>query len=453
MAIKGILYVYILIVASVSLVSYKKGIYVVWLTLLLTPLVVLQTGIKMRLSLMTILLLGSVISELRFRERRTDWMSFISSNQKAIILYLTISFSIVFFSQTVPIGYQLRRVFDEIVMLLFALQTFLLFRDDDGNRHTTVFMRIICGVLLFNFAYFVFFELIMGINPAGLPLYMFMGVDDNENLVDMIEVERGAMSFRAQTVYGHPLSLGQYMLAFLPLFIVKKQLRFRMVYILIICVLVVMTGTRGAMAPMFLIIILGINRLISNVLPKIVLLLIAIVLTISFIPDRQWRHFSKSVEPFVASILFWDDKKQYANDIGGSSMEMRFSQFDAALKETSANPLFGRGYGYREYWQKKHNGLHPDLLGYESLLIYYLVERGWIGLFLFFAMAFFLYRLFRNNTLEIIAIKLIFIAYLLSIIMTGVRHLTFLFVCLASSIVCGTFSKSNSVDKCITSNA
>ena len=124
-------------------------------------------------------------------------------------------------------------------------------------------------------------------------------------------------------------------------------------------------------------------------------------------------------------------------------MEMRFNQFDAAQKEISANPILGRGYGYREHWQNKHNGPHPDLLGYESVLILYLVERGWLGLMFFFIITFYIYKLFCKETTNRTIVNLIFLGYILSIVMTGVRPFTFLFVCLSSSVVCGLFPKDD----------
>ena len=118
-------------------------------------------------------------------------------------------------------------------------------------------------------------------------------------------------------------------------------------------------------------------------------------------------------------------------------MQSDIFQIDAAFEEISANPIFGRGYGYRDYWIYMHNDLHPELLGFESVLLLYLVERGWIGLIFFFFMAYFIYKLSKKETISTITILLVFVGYLTSIIMTGVRPLTLLFVCLAYSVTCG----------------
>lgn len=440
MAIKGLLYIYILLVTSVSLASYKKGIYLIWLTLLFVPTIILEQIILFRLPMTTILLLGSVISEMRFKDRRTLWNDFITENQKAILAYLFVSVIIVLLSQTVPIEVQLRQLLGEISMLLFALQTFMLVKDDI-NSSSSLF-RFLCWAVVFNIVYCVFFEVMVGINPAGMPLYILLGEDDNQFIVDAIESERGAMSFRAQTVYRHPLSLGQYMLVMLPLFLTKGRQWLKFIIGLFICLLIVLSGSRSAMVPMVMVLLVGLfvsQKSLGSLLRKSVLMVIAVMIATSFVPNRMWKKYSAEIEPFVASLQFWDDEMQKDNDIGGSSMEMRINQFDAALEEIEENPVFGRGYGYRDYYIYVHNDLHPELLGFESVLLLYLVERGWLGLIFFFIMALYIYKLFVKEMSEKITFRLVFIGYLLSIIMTGVRPLTLLFVCLTCSIAYGLF--------------
>lgn len=430
---------YILFVASVSILSYKKGVYLIWLTFLLVPTIILEQTIKLNLSMETILLLGSVISELRYTERRTYWKKFFTDNQKAIIAYLFVSFTIVLLSQTVPMKVQFVRVLDEIAMLLFILQSFLLVKNEENT--TRVFLKIVCWAIIFNMAYCVFFELIVRINPAGMPLYLLLGEGDNQFIEDAIDAERGGMSLRAQTVYRHPLSLGQYMLVILPLFFMKVKIAFKVVYAFMICCLIVLSGSRGAMAPMILVLFFCIKSNIGAHLRKLALFLIVVVVGISFVPDKQWKQFNRDIEPFIASLQFWDDQKQYENKIGGSSMEMRFNQFDAALKEIEDNPLFGRGYGYRDYYIYVHNALHPELLGFESVLLLILVERGGLGLLFFFIMLYYIYKLFRNEMIDKSTISLVFLGYITSIVMTGIRPLTLLFVGLTCTIACGFSAK------------
>lgn len=435
MAIKGLLYIYIILTAMVSLMSYKKGIYMVWLTFLFIPTIILEQPIKLHLPMELILMLGSVISEWRYSDRRSRWREFFLDNQKAIILFFFISLAIIFMSETVPKGFQLRRFLLEISMILFAVQTFLLVKDDETT--SSRLLLLICVAVVFNIIYCIVFEMIVGINPSGMPLYILLGIDDNEFITDMIESQRGNLSFRAQTIYRHPLSLAQYMLVMLPLFLTKGRRKLKFFFIILIILLIFLTGSRGALVPMGLILLLSARNYMGHFVPKLLTLLIIGAIGFSFLSDIQKKNLEQKVEPFIAGFQFWDEKKQYKNDIGGSSMQMRLNQFDAALVEIEGNPIFGRGYGYREYWIGKHNDLHPDLLGFESVLLLYLVERGWLGLLFFFVMVFYIYRLFREDLSDALLLKYIFVSYIISIVMTGVRPLTFLFVCLTCSIAYG----------------
>lgn len=440
MAIQGFIYFYILFTASVSLVSFKKGIYLIWLTFLFVPTIILEQKVKMNISVGTILIIGSVISELRFLDRRNLWKQFITENQKAIFVYCLVSFVIVSLSQTVPIGKQLRSLLtEEIAMLMFSLQTFMLVKTED--KGASVLKRIVCWAIVFNMVYCIFFEMMVGVNPAGMPLYILLGVDDNKFITDMIETERGGLGFRAQTVYRHPLSLGQYMLVLLPLFFFRGNHYVKLFFVFSICFLIIVSGSRGAIAPMILVLFIAGIKGFKSHLHSFALVLFVIFVSINFIPEKQWNKINKEVEPLVASLQFWNDKKQYENKIDGSSMEMRVNQFNAALEEIDDNPIFGRGYGYREYYIFKHNALHPDLLGFESILLLYLVERGWLGLLFFFIVTYYIYKLFSNEIADKITINCVYIGYLMSIIMTGIRPLTLLFVCFTCTIVCGVSGK------------
>lgn len=439
MGIKIYLYIYILFIFSISLFSYKKGIYLIWLTILFIPTVILERSINLGLSMMTILVMGSVVFELKNKERRHLWITFINDNQRAVILYFIISLFTVFFSQTVPITYQFRYFFVELTILVFSIQTVLCLRDN--KKAVSVLKLIVVSAIIYNLLFCIIFELIIGVNPAGMPLYIMLGIDDNQFITDMIDYERGNLSFRAQTVYRHPLSLGQYMLVLLPLFLTKGNRIINLILVAMICFIVVLTGSRGAIFPLVLIILISQVGQLGNILRKLVFLLPIIVLMLCFIPSKIMNDFDKSIEPYIVSLQFWDDQKQKDSGIEGSSMELRINQFEAALDEISDNPILGRGYGYRDYWIEKHNDLHPELLGFESILLLYLVERGWLGLVYFFLLSIYVYKKYKGNTSDKSVIMLIFLGFMMSIVMTGIRPLTILFVCLSSSIVCGTSPK------------
>lgn len=436
MSIKVLLYLYIVFVFFISLSSYKKGIYLIWATLFMFPTILVQMTMNLYMSFLNILIIGSFFSEI-LRGNLTDYKIFFAKHKNAIGWYVVVSLAILFMSQTVPLGYQFRRFINEVCILLFSIQTLLLIkRNKDASK---ALLLIVLGAISFNILYSFYFEVYLRSNPAGLPLYVLLGQGENDYLVDMIDSERGDMAFRAQSVYGHPLSLGQYMLVFLPVLYVVRERLVKIFFSIAIVVLIGLTGTRGAIVPMVLILLLMNVTSLSTKIPKLVGLISIVFILFLMLPNTVTDKFVKRIEPFTANLQFWDDKKQREQNITGSSMELRIQQMDAALDEVSNNPLFGRGYGYREFWQNKHRGVHPVLLGYESVLLYYLVERGWVGLIFYFIMVYYLYRLFSTESKQKYTIGLILFGLVLSQVMTGVRPLALLFACLASSITCGMY--------------
>lgn len=122
-------------------------------------------------------------------------------------------------------------------------------------------------------------------------------------------------------------------------------------------------------------------------------------------------------------------------------MEMRVDQFKAAQIEITNNICFGKGKGYREFYQNKYHTLHPKLLGYESLLILKLVEEGYIGLLFYLMMIGYLYIFFRKKTYNTKLLSLLYFAYILSTVMTGIRPHSLLILGLTSIVIISTSPK------------
>lgn len=75
------------------------------------------------------------------------------------------------------------------------------------------------------------------------------------------------------------------------------------------------------------------------------------------------------------------------SDVGGSSLEMRYMQYAAVLYHVQDSPLFGKGYHYFLIdmgWQDGFLGLRDErLYGLEGVTMGYILERGFIGLFIY----------------------------------------------------------------------
>ena len=92
-----------------------------------------------------------------------------------------------------------------------------------------------------------------------------------------------------------------------------------------------------------------------------------------------------SVQETVDNMMTMFDKN---SDVSGSSMEMRTLQYAAVLYHVQDNPMFGCGYNYFNidlgWGQGKEYLLDPRLAGLEGVVMGYILERGFVGLFLYF---------------------------------------------------------------------
>jgi O-antigen ligase len=92
-------------------------------------------------------------------------------------------------------------------------------------------------------------------------------------------------------------------------------------------------------------------------------------------------------------------------EISGSSIEMRSIQFATTLYYIQDTPAFGRGVNFFYYdmgWEDGKRGLKDARFeGLEGVYLFYLLERGFIGYFLYLAvwiiMLVYLYRNRQND--------------------------------------------------------
>ncbi|MDN0065761.1 O-antigen ligase family protein [Bacteroides gallinaceum] len=84
---------------------------------------------------------------------------------------------------------------------------------------------------------------------------------------------------------------------------------------------------------------------------------------------------------YVRSVIFFWEQ---SDTIGGSSFDMRLTQLEASINMIDndfTSMFFGLGADWVRQYSMSHNGLHPVLLGFESIVFIGLIEFGFIGLF------------------------------------------------------------------------
>lgn len=106
-----------------------------------------------------------------------------------------------------------------------------------------------------------------------------------------------------------------------------------------------------------------------------------------FIMGLSFPVFGK-YQVFVDSIIyFWDDSKSQG-EIKGSSLAMREYQLEGLANLVGPKgAFFGLGAGWVSKYIAK-NGMHPVLLGFESLFFSGVVQYGLIGFFLLYILLF-----------------------------------------------------------------
>jgi O-antigen ligase len=117
-----------------------------------------------------------------------------------------------------------------------------------------------------------------------------------------------------------------------------------------------------------------------------VILLIISYNTVPAVEDKVNKMFDAFVED---------------SETKGSSIEMRMLQLGTVIYKTEGNEWFGLGEGYWSYIYSEDKSSVEGLLGIESVILQYLLERGIIGLVLWAIFYIIIFRYFWKNRKKI----------------------------------------------------
>lgn len=112
---------------------------------------------------------------------------------------------------------------------------------------------------------------------------------------------------------------------------------------------------------------------------------ILFILSYNFVPAVE-RKVNKVTDIFVEN-----------SETGGSSIAMRTTQFTMTLYYVEGNELLGLGKGYWAYTHAEDPESVRGLLGMESVILGYILERGYFGLTLWAAFNLIIFLYFRRN--------------------------------------------------------
>lgn len=247
-------------------------------------------------------------------------------------------------------------------------------------------------------------------NPILNIINIYYG-QSNDILNTFSEELRGGLTGRIQGLKSHPLEYGGVMLCFFYFVlyqIQQKEKSFILNYglLCLIPINIFLTGSRAAIIGLSLGIFLYIY--INNQITLKRKIQISAYLLGGYFILITYSSFFDSFSDFINSIIFFWEK---SDTVKGSNIDMRLTQLDAAFglisKDTNSY-LFGLGDGWVRDYSMRHNGLHPVLLGFESILFIGLIEYGIIGFFVLTCGLFFIYfklsRQYHTSNLSLIMI-------------------------------------------------
>lgn len=266
--------------------------------------------------------------------------------------------------------------------------------------------------------------------------YLSMLTDSIDMSATFQEEQRGILDGRVSSTFTHPLILGQMMLLTFSYIVFQLKHKINPILYTIICTLItipiILCGSRSTLFPLILVpcfyfYFSGIKKFIKY----IILAIFLIPICINLLP----KDYKLTAE---AMIYIWDSSKETKAGIQGSNKDMRKQQIIDASKIIDNNPLFGKGNGY----VKEFGSKHPEMLGYEGLLLYTLVDFGFIGSMVFLFFYYFLYKyiLFKAHTKEEkVQATSLCMCYFICILLTGIAYSTFSFFFLLYFLTLNTF--------------
>lgn len=297
-------------------------------------------------------------------------------------------------------------------------------------------LKIVINILLVSFiivGIYGIFTYIVKFSPAYTLFSLYFETDvDFTNQVDRI---RGGLEGAAVGNLSGPLPWGQLVLLIFSFFALNKQIKVS--YLTNICLIItfancMLCGKRSIIIPSLLICSFIFLRVLKSKFGIIYIATITIIGIIAINKLPELKSYKQNIE---TAIFFWDDKLAQKNDIGGSSTSMRQEQLTFSIKMIENYPLQGLGLNYPEYYNKTH-GLHPKMLGFESIIFYVLISSGLIGVYIWFFFLRGYYKAITRNKHKSNLVEILFISsYILSLLLTSIQSSFFMFMILGALFI------------------
>ena len=280
------------------------------------------------------------------------------------------------FQDGVPIEYAINKWRLDIFNLILPIVIFSASQYDYKiGKHSLITMALVCiVVIVYAFALIP----LQGINPYIVELA-------NINNAELLEAQFGdqlnRLMIKISSTFTHPMTFGAFLgmaAVYIYSYVTNKK------NVVLVCVLV------GLISCIFF---CGIRTPIAALF---------ITIAVYLLQKKNFKAFFRAlmlgvigyfiiiqIPALSETILSMTDRS--SSEVGGSSIEMRLEQLDAAFDEVRNCMVFGKGHGYNSYYWSVH-GTHPRLYSFESLVFVILCNYGLVG-FLIWGIMF--YKIFR----------------------------------------------------------
>lgn len=379
---------YTLIIICIALIGYIKsksvGITLTAIKIITTflPALLFILGGKSPSNICNYLL---ILIFIYFKFRDKIIKDNIYKSSKKFFLTITIFlFLLALLSYKIPINTEINYIKQQLLSFVtpfFIVSTF-------NNKKDFNFIEYIFWIILIISGVYSIYCYTIGNNPFGTFIQAYASINNDKVVSEgFIEEIRGALKGRVQGFTDHPLTYAGVLIStFYIIFqsynlkenrIIKSDILY-IIIIIFTLTCIFMTGSRSGVISILagLIYFYYNTKRKSFIFYSIIIILFVFAGSALFIQD----DYIKSI------IFFWEDNQ----NISGSSKELRINQLYATFKLIDDNlqsALFGLGNNWcQEY--ANHNGLHPELYGFESILFSGLINYGYIGFFLYYGYIF-----------------------------------------------------------------
>ena len=334
------------------------------------------------------------------------------------LFYVGYTLVLIFFSSAViPYGMQFRGVVARIFLGDVGWFVLGVYAFKNGD----FFCRKLVAELLFVIGVYGIVAYILNVNIWTN--YLSLLYDNDDRFAFFLNEVRGNLIGRTSGTFEHPLAWGQFWNIILCALVVRKNEVSLKVFALLVVVSLLniyFSGSRAAL----LTALLTMGVLFFSYKMKKIAKIAAFAVAAAFfvVPNMS----SKMVDYLETSIFFWQKASQKTY-IVGSSTDMRYDQYNAAVEIVMNNPIGGMGFDLQNYHEFLP-GIYHRLMGYESVVIKLMVEQGLVGLVCFFVFFYYLcmYYIKRCPKEKRLLMVGFCCCYLFSALFTGVQGFSFL---------------------------